>query len=103
IRQVARVSQMIPLVIRSVLVRPHRRPPNRSAFLESQPIHETQQLSDQRSPAIAMRKAFDAENFCRKNGSAQHDVYDGITQFFVTVLGSGSWTTSGRSRQGRAI
>src|SRR5271165_3509304 len=47
IRQVARVSQMIPLVIRSVLVRPHPRPPNRSAFLESQPIHETQQLSDQ--------------------------------------------------------
>ena len=28
IRQVARVSQMIPLIFRSVLVRPHRRPPN---------------------------------------------------------------------------
>ena len=47
IGQVARVSQMIPLVFRSVLVRPHRRPPIRSAFLESQPIHGTQQLSGQ--------------------------------------------------------
>ena len=34
VRQVAWVSQMITLVFRSVLVRPHRRPPNQSAFHE---------------------------------------------------------------------
>src|SRR5208283_4248860 len=45
VRQVARVSQMIALVFRSVLVRPHWRPRIGPPSMESQPIHATQQLS----------------------------------------------------------
>src|SRR6266849_3415769 len=46
IRQVARIAQMITIVSRTVLVRPHRRPPPRirTASLESQPIPQIQQV-----------------------------------------------------------
>src|SRR5271166_357236 len=46
IRQVARIAQMITIVLGSVLVRPHRQPPPRirTASLESQPIPQIQQV-----------------------------------------------------------
>jgi len=46
IRQVARIAQMITMLSRAVLVRPHRRPPPRirTASLESQPIPQIQQV-----------------------------------------------------------
>ena len=45
IRQVARVSQVITIVFRAVLMRPHRGPPsNQAASLESQTIQGIQQV-----------------------------------------------------------
>ena len=43
---VARIAQMITIVFRSVLIRPHRRPPLESGppFLKSQPIQPIQQV-----------------------------------------------------------
>src|SRR5271157_5184011 len=57
IRQVARVSQMITLVFRSVLVRPHRRPRISPPPMESQPIHETQQVSGRTLSALNIPSA----------------------------------------------
>ena len=60
IRQVARVSQMITIVFRAVLMRPHRGPSsNQAASLESQMIQGIQQvLGRTLSPAGIMLSEF---------------------------------------------
>src|SRR5271157_5893624 len=57
VRQVARISQMIALVFGSVLVRPHRRPPESDRLPASQPIHETQQVSRQTLSSTVSRRS----------------------------------------------
>ena len=60
IRQVARISQMVAVVLGSVFVRPHRRPPLRikAAFIESQVIQLNQEVSG-RTLSICASRIYD--------------------------------------------
>src|SRR5580704_965133 len=47
VRQIARIPQSAPLVAPAIFDRPHRRPPNQAASLESQPIPPNQDVLGQ--------------------------------------------------------